>query len=168
MVSSRSARPIRHVCYLVTLASCILLDQITKYLVERLVPVGSRIKVIGPLVITHVRNEGGAFGIFQGSPVGLGLLGIGLLCAVALWWRFDSSAVRSPWGLVFLGSGSFGNLIDRLARRAVVDFIDVGFWPVFNAADSFILAGVVLLAWTAVSGMRQTDSSTGVCDGHTD
>ncbi len=168
MISSRLATPIRYVCYSVTLISCVVLDQVTKCLVEESVPAGTRIKVIGPLVITHLRNEGGAFGMFRGSPVGLGLLGIGLLCAVALWWRFDSSAVRSPWGLVFLASGSLGNLIDRLARGAVVDFIDVGFWPVFNAADTFILAGVLLLAWAVVSGMRQADNSTGVCDRQAD
>jgi signal peptidase II len=162
MRSSRFARTFGGARHFAASLSFVFLDQISKYLVARFLPVGGRIKVIGPLAITHVRNEGGAFGMFQGSPVGLGLLGIGLLCAVALWWWFDSSAVRSLWGLAFLASGSVGNLIDRLARGAVVDFIDLGFWPVFNAADSFILTGVVVLAWTVVSGTRRADDTIGV------
>lgn len=163
MISSRSANRSSRVCHFITLLSCVFVDQTSKHLVERLLPVGDSVRIIGPLALTHVRNDGGAFGLFRGSPVGLGLFGLGLLCAVALWWRFDTSAARSPWGLVFLVSGSIGNLIDRLIRGAVVDFVDVGVWPVFNVADSLILAGVIALAWTMVSGMRSTDKSSEIC-----
>lgn len=154
--------------HLLALFSCVLLDQLSKHLVERLLPLGSRVTVAGPVVLTHVRNEGGAFGLFQGSPVRLALCGAGLLCVVALWWWFDSSAHRSGWGLVFLASGSIGNFVDRLARGAVIDFIDVGYWPVFNFADSLIVIGVLMLSWAIVSGMKHSGSSSGVCRNQAD
>lgn len=46
--------------------------------------------------------------------------------------------------------GATGNLCDMLWRRAVVDFIDVGFWPVFNIADVTIVLGVAVALWFAV------------------
>ncbi len=69
-----------------------------------------------------------------------------------LWY---SRGVRSRWGLVALGlvaGGAVGNLVDRAFRGdagfmqgAVVDFIDVQFWPVWNVADMAISIGAVLL-----------------------
>jgi signal peptidase II len=44
--------------------------------------------------------------------------------------------------------GAFGNLIDRLTVGAVVDFIDVGWWPIFNIADSSIVVGMTILIVT--------------------
>jgi signal peptidase II len=69
-----------------------------------------------------------------------------------LWY---SRGVRSRWGLVALGlvaGGALGNLIDRAFRGdagfmqgAVIDFIDVQFWPVWNVADMAVSIGAVLL-----------------------
>jgi signal peptidase II len=44
--------------------------------------------------------------------------------------------------------GAFGNLVDRLRLGYVVDFIELPFWPIFNAADSFLVVGAVLLLIT--------------------
>jgi signal peptidase II len=44
--------------------------------------------------------------------------------------------------------GAFGNLLDRLTAGAVVDFIDVGWWPIFNLADSSIVVGMTILVGT--------------------
>jgi signal peptidase II len=41
--------------------------------------------------------------------------------------------------------GATGNLVDHLFRGGVVDFIDLGFWPVFNLADSAIVVGILLV-----------------------
>jgi len=49
-----------------------------------------------------------------------------------------------------LVGGATGNLIDGLSRNAVTDFIDLRVWPVFNFADTAIVAGVALLLWNAV------------------
>ncbi len=48
--------------------------------------------------------------------------------------------------------GALGNLIDRLRTGAVVDFIDVGAWPIFNLADSSIVVGMALLVGILLLG----------------
>ena len=55
-------------------------------------------------------------------------------------------------GLVL--GGIVGNLIDRLSQGCVTDFIDVGAWPVFNIADSAIVVGVIILAYTLLTLVR--------------
>ena len=47
----------------------------------------------------------------------------------------------------FLIAGIIGNSIDRIILGYVRDFIDLGFWPVFNLADSFNVIGVLILMW---------------------
>ena len=68
---------------------------------------------------------------------------LALLCAVILWrsgaW-FQGATSLAGLGLAFGGAAS--NLLDILQRRYVVDFIDLGWWPVFNLADVAILAGL--------------------------
>lgn len=50
------------------------------------------------------------------------------------------------FGLSLIIGGGLGNLMDRINLGHVIDFIDVGFWPIFNVADSFITIGAILLA----------------------
>jgi signal peptidase II len=134
-----------------------VLDQVTKAVaLDRLAPGGSVHLIDGLLALTLVKNEGLAFGLLAGLPpawrwivvvLSLGALlvltrvAIGVLTQGA---RLDQAAI----GLIF--GGAVGNLIDRARFGAVVDFVDVyyrGFhWPAFNAADSAITIGVVLLA----------------------
>jgi hypothetical protein len=69
--------------------------------------------------------------------------------------------LRSSLGLQL--AGALGNLTDRLTIGHVVDFIDVGPWPIFNVADSSLMVGVVLLAWLLLTGSvgRQRPSTIG-------
>jgi signal peptidase II len=69
-----------------------------------------------------------------------------LVCAIA-------SAIDMPALDIALGSilgGATGNLIDGVGRRAVIDFIDLRVWPVFNVADLAIVVGATALAWGAL------------------
>jgi signal peptidase II len=82
------------------------------------------------------------------------LIGIFAVVVVVLLVRFGRTVV-SPVGTVALGlvlGGAVGNLVDRLLRDgsgflhgAVVDFIDLHWWPIFNVADSAIVVGGLLL-----------------------
>ncbi|MBI5699389.1 signal peptidase II [Candidatus Saganbacteria bacterium] len=116
------------------------LDQITKYLVHlRLTPNQSW------WLFTYVQNRGAAFGLFQGKRFFFVVAGA-LVIALIFYFhsKFKSSdLLQLPLGLML--GGSAGNLIDRLARRYVVDFIDFRFWPVFNVADTGLNIGVGLL-----------------------
>ena len=107
----------------------------------------------GRLLLRESRNTGAAFSIGTGSTVLISLVGIAIVAGVLLYVRRVSSpAIAAGLGLV--AGGALGNLTDRLLRSpgplrgGVVDWIDLGWFPSFNAADTAITlgAGLVLLA----------------------
>ncbi len=102
--------------------------------------------------ITHVTNTGAAFGLFPKWGDFFILIAAIVIVAIILYYHH---LPRGQWLMrVALGlqlGGATGNLIDRLRRGFVVDFIDLNFWPlhnwpVFNLADASIVTGVTLLA----------------------
>ena len=103
------------------------------------------------LSFTYVKNTGVAFGLFQGLGRAFALLPVLVVVAVVVVRR--SMPVGDLWVHLSLGlvvGGALGNVIDRLLRGYVVDFLDVNFrplqsWPVFNAADAAVVVGVAIL-----------------------
>ena len=88
-------------------------------------------------------NYGAAFGILQGWKwlfVIVSIFMIGFL-----YYYKNKVKGYGYLGLVLLFSGVIGNLLDRLILGYVRDFIDLGFWPSFNLADSYNSVGVILL-----------------------
>ena len=121
-------------------------DQVTKHLVAGRVALGEQIEVLGPLSIHRVENSGIAFGLFPTATSAVIVL-TGLVVAWMLLF-FARTGARHPVLPVGLGlvlGGAVSNLVDRLRFGAVTDFLDVGFWPAFNLADTFIVVGVVVL-----------------------
>ncbi|HIJ10530.1 TPA: signal peptidase II [Candidatus Woesearchaeota archaeon] len=121
----------------------VILDQGTKWFVNAVQP---SIKV-GFLHIHYVTNTGASFGIFQNGVLWLAF--ISLFATVGILWYYPRiEKERTPQVLwaVLLG-GVIGNLIDRAVRQFVIDFIDVGFWPVFNIADAAIVVSVMWLVF---------------------
>lgn len=143
--------------YLMLSVLVVLLDQLTKGLIEARLPLLGRHQVVpGLLDLIHVRNRGVAFGLFatQGSlPWGtvlLSVLGIGALTVVGLYfWRTPRSDRLLLVALGLILGGAVGNLIDRVGSGAVTDFVDfyIGthHWHTFNLADSAITVGIVLM-----------------------
>jgi len=127
-------------------AAAVAADQVTKHLIVANMALGESLELFPFLSISHVRNDGIAFGIFPGR-----LEVITLLTAVAVAWmlvhfaRSGSRHALFPVALGLLIGGSVSNLADRLRLGYVVDFIDVSHWPTFNLADTFIVSGVILL-----------------------
>ncbi len=135
----------------------LLLDQWTKYLIVQKFGLYQRVEVIrGFFNIIHVRNTGGAFGIFGGEKGGIGsflfviisLVAIGAIILLFLKTRENEKTLSLSFSLIL--SGALGNLVDRLHYGEVVDFLDfhVGgyHWPAFNVADSAICIGIGLMA----------------------
>ncbi|MBU0687310.1 MAG: signal peptidase II [Candidatus Margulisbacteria bacterium] len=124
-----------------------LLDQIAKRLVVwQMFPNQSIPLIKNILHLTYVQNTGAAFGILKGSNVFL--LGAGIVVlAVVFFFHLKLSPADQLYQIVlgFIFGGSIGNLLDRLTRGFVVDFIDFRFWPVFNFADTFINIGIFIL-----------------------
>jgi signal peptidase II len=127
-----------------------LLDQGLKALVEGSMRPGESLPVIpGLFSITHIKNDGGAFGILGESPLVL-LIGSVVAVGVVLWMLFAGR----PSGLTILGcglilGGAAGNLFDRLTTGEVTDYVHFSFWYVFNAADAAITVGVATLLLAA-------------------
>ena len=117
----------------------ILLDQLTKYYISSKMPEWE----LGFLFIHYVQNTGAGFGILKGQMAILAIISAVVVMGVIYYYRKipQETWAQVLWGL-FLG-GVAGNLIDRVLRQYVVDFIDVGFWPVFNIADAAISVSVI-------------------------
>jgi signal peptidase II len=147
--------------YWVLLIICgwiIAMDQWTKYVVQQRLALYQRVEVIqGFFDLIHVRNPGGAFGIFGGGKGGLGsllfvvvsLVAIGSILFLFVKTREDEKTLSLSFSLVL--SGALGNLVDRLRFGEVVDFLDFYLhsyhWPAFNVADSAICIGIGLMAF---------------------
>ncbi len=130
-------------------------DHATKGLAESRLRGDRPVDVVSGVVdLRYVQNHGSAFGLDRVLPspartpvILLGvLLGVGVLLFT---WRRQT---RQPsWRHVAFSlilAGAVGNLLDRVFRGYVVDFIHVPHWPVFNVADVCIIVGVALLALT--------------------
>ena len=123
----------------------IALDQLTKYLIHSYFPV--TMEILGDFFrIEYSQNVGVAFGI----PVPYPLLIIGnvLLMGLIIWIINKEFDLEQPIGntaLILIISGAIGNIIDRLIRGFVIDFIGVWRWPNFNLADTYISLGILLM-----------------------
>ena len=135
----------------------ISLDQSTKLMIQQTLPLHKQVEVLpGFFNLIHVRNTGGAFGIFGGEkdPVGSALFVAASLVAVGilviLFLRVKDHEKSLSFSLSLLLSGAIGNLIDRIAYGEVIDFLDFYVssyhWPAFNIADSAISVGIGLMA----------------------
>jgi signal peptidase II len=141
---------------LVIVAAIVALDQTTKAIVDRTMPLYHSIPIIENFFsLTYIRNTGAAFGILAQSGevfrrtflIGFSLVAIGFI--IAMLRRLPSDEKLLTVALAFILGGAFGNLIDRLIYGEVIDFLDFYWsghhWPAFNVADSFITIGVVTI-----------------------
>ena len=135
---------------LATALSVFAADQGIKVLVENSLRVGESVPLVpGFLSLTHIKNDGGAFGILGGSQILL-LAGSAVAVCVVLWMLLsgpDSRATTYGCGLIL--GGAAGNLLDRLTAGEVTDYVHFSFWYIFNAADAAITVGVGLLLLSA-------------------
>lgn len=135
--------------YIVLSVTVWLLDRFTKIWVAKTLPLWSSRPLLGKwLSLTHARNTGAAFGLFSGQAVTLGIFGLACLAAL-LFWR-ESIYQLSCWGKLALAltvGGAAGNLFDRLVYGYVIDFLDLGWWPIFNVADCALVVGTGMLIW---------------------
>lgn len=139
------------------------LDQLSKWIILLWVmnpPVPIKVTDFFNLVL--VWNRGVSFGMFQNEsvwgPVLLGSLTVAIIGFLYFWLKNAETRLTAiALGLVM--GGAFGNLIDRIAHQAVVDFLDFHafgcHWPAFNVADSAITIGVVLIIFESLFERRE-------------
>ncbi|MGI8482869.1 MAG: signal peptidase II [Thermomicrobiales bacterium] len=101
----------------------------------------------------YIENSGAAFGVLAGQPVLISALAIVVTILFLAIMRDEAAhnvVLLTAVGLVL--GGSLGNLLDRLRLGYVIDYLAIGIWPKFNIADSAIVIGLLLMAWTALFG----------------
>jgi len=127
------------------------LDQWVKVWAVGALADGSIPVIPGLFYLTYLENTGAAFGIFQGRAFVLGLVSIVVLIGVVV-VLFNSKVCSRVliWGLALIIAGGVGNLIDRMARGFVIDYLNfsaLGGFPVFNLADCFVVVGTAMVVY---------------------
>jgi signal peptidase II len=153
--------------WLAASAVVIVLDQLSKWLIQHSLVFGERLPLLPFFNLVLVYNPGAAFS-FLSSASGWQrelFIGIGLAASALIVYLLRRHA-GEPWfcfALALILGGALGNVIDRVAFGAVVDFLDVhaaGYhWPAFNLADSAITCGAVLLIWDSLRRPRLRETS---------
>ncbi len=142
-------------------------DQITKRAIERVLdPGGEAVIIPGLLNLVHTENRGVAFGIFSDTHsawvvwtlilFSLGVMGL-------LVWLLGGDRISGAAGQVgaaLILGGAAGNVLDRVLRHSVVDFLDFHLrsyhWPAFNLADSAIVVGGALVVLSLLGEHRES------------
>ncbi len=150
----------KKLCLLGVSVLILILDQLSKTLVEKSLNLGESISVLGNfLKITYILNPGGVFGtrLFSGTfYTFLAILAIFLATYFFFLSKIESNLSKFGWALIL--GGALGNIVDRFRFGQVLDFLDFDFfdinipglidldrWPVFNLADASVTCGMVLV-----------------------
>jgi signal peptidase II len=145
----------RYLLFTALAATGIIIDQITKIVVDRSMQLYDSIPIFENFFhLTYVRNKGAAFSFLSNASWRLPFfITVSIIAAVVILIAFgklrdDQKVAHTSLALIF--SGAVGNLIDRIRLGEVIDFLDAHWyrhhWPAFNVADSLICVGVFLLA----------------------
>jgi signal peptidase II len=136
--------------WIIIAAAIIVLDQAVKYLISISIGYGEIIPVIGDFFqITYYHNYGAAWGILQNGRYFF--IPLTLIIVAAIFYIIRKSESKFlKLSLAILAGGAVGNLIDRIIRGGVTDFLDFHFgsyhFPTFNVADMAVVCGTILLA----------------------
>ena len=140
----------------------ICLDQITKICFNK-----DMMLIDGVLKFSNVQNTGGAFGIFNSNTI---IIIISNIIILALMVKFIATKKEYMNKLVYIAvlfiiAGGISNLIDRVFRGYVVDFIDFSQiinFPVFNLADIVLVCGWILLIIGVLSDIYKEGIKNGI------
>ncbi|HCX64225.1 MAG TPA: signal peptidase II [Eubacteriaceae bacterium] len=135
--------------FLVVFGISLATDWISKKVVLQKMTVGQRKKVYSVFYLRPVYNQGLAFGSFKGKTKGIKIgttIAALLLTAIVFYHIYAYEAVLFSIAGGLLVGGAWGNLMERLSKGKVTDFLYVRFrsWPIFNLADVFLTIGMIL------------------------
>jgi signal peptidase II len=155
-------------------AAVVILDQLTKLWIVASYQIGFEREIIpGFFRLVHTRNRGVAFGMLgsSGPLVQTGLLVLVVVVVAFIIWQLANGGAHglAAFGLALVLGGAIGNLVDRLARGEVVDFLLLYVtargreltWPAFNVADSAISVGACLVILAELVDLRRRARAAG-------
>ena len=152
--------------FIIITASVIVVDHVVKWIIKTNMYLNQTINVVGDFfTISYILNSGIAFGLFDDNPspfktpllIVISIVALGIILYIFLSLPKNIRGAGLSMGLIF--GGAIGNIVDRVLRGEVVDFLDVDFpniripalnihmtrWPTFNVADSCVLVGIIML-----------------------
>ena len=135
----------RNIIIILSILLLVILDQVTKLLVINLIPLNDSVILIKNfLKFYYIQNTGAAFGMFSGYTIILVMITLGVL--YFLYKEIKNNKVDNLSISSF--AGAIGNLIDRVLRKHVIDFISFTLFKhemaIFNVADIYITFGVII------------------------
>lgn len=143
-------------------AAVVALDATSKAIVVATLSHRPPVRLLGGhLLLLVTRNSGAAFGLAEGDTVIFSAIAI-VVVVVIVRVAPRLASTGWAWALGLLLGGAVGNLADRIFRSpgifrgAVVDWIDLRFWPVFNLADAAITVGAILAVLLSLRGIPAT------------
>lgn len=129
----------------------VIIDQLIKFAISNTIGISGESITLIPnvLALSYVENTGAAFGVFMTRIflIGVDLMIIFVVAKLALSKKYNLEK-KSKFGMSLIIAGGIGNLIDRLFRGYVVDYIDITElfnYPLFNFADIAIVVGVIIV-----------------------
>lgn len=126
----------------------VMVDQLTKVAALTFVSDGQQEIIANVLKIGVVNNTGMAFGFAQNSNMSMIISNLVVIIIVAKFFTFQNKRLdkKMKFALPLILAGGISNLLDRIGRGYVVDYIHIGNLPIFNIADLFVIIGWVLFA----------------------
>ncbi|OSI18596.1 signal peptidase II [Neisseria dentiae] len=156
--------------YWLLIAAAIVIDQITKTLVLQRFQFAERLNIIPDFFdLTLVFNTGAAFSFLADAGGWQKYFFLALAAVISFYLARaivkDDFGAWGKWGAAMVIGGAFGNVIDRLIHGHVVDFLlfywQSWFYPAFNAADSFICVGAVMLVIDGFKHKKEKAAGSG-------
>ena len=137
--------------YLVSII-VILSDQALKFFVKAHLPFSRSVPILGNYIkLTYVKNSGAAFSFFSGYSTWLVIIGLAVAALVIYFHRrLPQKNYLLQFALAAILGGSMGNIIDRIFFHAVIDYIDLTYWPIFNLADIMINVGIATIFYAVI------------------
>ena len=155
--------PVTFILPAASLFLLVLLDQLTKSAALRHLKGQPPVRILpGILELVYVENSGISFGLFQNSAILVSFFSA-VWIGIMLYFLLRILKHGGLWGLctglIMASAGAFGNFIDRIRFRYVIDFIYISFinFPVFNIADILVVTGMILLVFLILFIYREDD-----------
>tara|TARA_B110000967_G_scaffold55005_1_gene56399 strand:+ start:2278 stop:2763 length:486 start_codon:yes stop_codon:yes gene_type:complete len=160
MFGNQSVNKNFHLVKILLVLLLIFLDQITKFYIEGNFTLFESLFINNFFSITFVVNYGFAFG-FLNNPDSNQIIITLLLSIIILYissLMFTNKDKIISLSFMAITAGAVGNVIDRVLRGYVVDFLDFNIfnyhWPAFNLADSYISIGFIMIMISIVLGKK--------------
>ncbi len=156
-----------NVVFFLTALLLVTADQLSKLGIRSNLAIGESLFEVGFFRLTRIHNTGASFGLFQGQSFLLTIIasvGVAALLLYALFFQRKLPFLGNWPGKLALGlvlGGTVGNLIDRIYLGYVTDFIAVSIWPAFNIADSAVVVGIIMLAYSLIGLARAGERADG-------